>query len=169
MSTMERLQDSAIVFAAGYVATKAMEQIGMKTYRWEPEGDRQREEQVRPGPPFVVAADNLSKRILGLQLGEDALHRAGMALHQLSGVAWAPVYMWLRRVAGFGPIAAGLATGASQSLLLDEIVTPAIGASAPNRDYPLTTHLRGLVGHLGYGLAIAGVVEAGWQAVGRRP
>ena len=66
-----------------------------------------------------------------------------------------------------GPVAAGLVTGASQSLLLDELITPAIGASAPNRAYPASTHLRGLAAHLAYGLGIAAVTETVWKATGK--
>lgn len=71
--------------------------------------------------------------------------------------------MWLRRSRQMNPISAGLLTGASQTLILDEGITPAFGFSAPNLDYPLLTHLRGLVAHLAYGLTLAGVTEAGWK------
>ena len=51
------------------------------------------------------------------------------------------------------------------SLILDEGVVPALGLSAPNRDYPLLTHVRGL--------ARAVPQMAGWrhfpEAKGRRP
>lgn len=95
--------------------------------------------------------------------------KAGMALHYGAGLVWAPLYQQLRRRTAMGPITAGLATGASQSLLLDEVITPAIGASAPNRDYPVSAHLRGLAAHLAYGLAIAAVTEAGWKVTGAGP
>ncbi|MDP9445176.1 MAG: hypothetical protein M3P83_12820, partial [Actinomycetota bacterium] len=64
------------------------------------------------------------------------------------------------------PLTAGLATGAAMSLIADELMTPAFGFSAPNLDYPLVTHARGLAAHLTFGLAVAGVVEAGWTATG---
>jgi hypothetical protein len=74
----------------------------------------------------------------------------------------------LRRRTGMSPLTAGLATGASMSLILDETITPAIGASAPNRDYPLSTHLRGFVAHLAFGLAVAAATEVGWKLLTRR-
>jgi hypothetical protein len=49
---------------------------------------------------------------------------------------------------------AGLVTGASLSLLINEGLTPLLGFSAPNRAYPLVTHLRGFVAHLVYGLGV---------------
>ncbi len=65
----------------------------------------------------------------------------------------------MRRWTELGPIQAGLLTGAVQSLLVDEGLTPLLGFSAPNRDYPLVTHLRGVVAHLAYGLGIAATAE----------
>jgi hypothetical protein len=35
-----------------------------------------------------------------------------------------------------------------------------LGFSAPNRDYPLATHLRGLAAHPAFGLGVAGTTEA---------
>lgn len=59
--------------------------------------------------------------------------------------------------------------GSAMSLIADEAMTPALGFSAPNRAYPLVTHLRGYLAHLAFGLAVAGVTEAGWCLRGRRP
>ncbi len=63
----------------------------------------------------------------------------------------------------------GLATGAAMSLIADEAMTPLLGFSAPNSAYPLSTHLRGFVAHLVFGLAVAATTEAVWAARGRRP
>ncbi len=168
MNRKKLIQDATIATAAGYVGTKAMEQIAMKTYQLEPEKARQREDEARPGPPPQLAADKLSRRVLGVELADDQLQKAGMAFHYLAGVSWTPTYVLLRRFAGWNPIAAGLATGASLSLIVDEIMTPAIGASAPNRAYPPSTHIRGFVAHLAYGLTVAAVVEVTWKLLGRR-
>lgn len=55
------------------------------------------------------------------------------------------------------------------SVIVDELMTPAFGFSAPNLDYPLATHARGFAVHLVFGLAAAAVFEAGWAASGTRP
>ncbi len=169
MSAQPVLTDAVLASAAGYAGTKAMEQFNMKTYALESEQDRKREEAVRPGPPFVEAARNLSTRVLGVELSEEQAKKAGMAFHMLTGPAWAPVYVLMRRKLGWGPMTSGLAAGASLSLILDETITPAIGASAPNRDYPASTHLRAFAAHLVFGLAMAGVFEAGSKLLGTRP
>lgn len=55
------------------------------------------------------------------------------------------------------------------SLVVDEGLSPALGYSAPNRAYPLVTHLRGLLAHLAFGAAVAAVTETGWALLRRRP
>lgn len=145
-----------------------VEQFNTHAYAFEPEVDREREESVRPGPPFRLAAENLSERVLGVELDEDRAAKVGMGFHYLAGLSWTPVYRLLRRKLGWGPLTSGLASGASMSLLLDETITPAIGASAPNDRYPVSTHVRAFAAHLLFGLAVAGVVEAGWKLLGRR-
>lgn len=165
---MGLIKDAVVATAAGYAGTKAMEPVAMKLMELESPEDQQREQEVRPGPPFVLAADNLARRVLGIELDDEAKQKVGMAFHYLAGLSWAPVYQLLRRRTGLGSVAAGLATGASMSLILDETITPAIGASAPNGDYPLSTHARGFVAHLAFGLAVAAVTEVGWKVLGRR-
>jgi uncharacterized membrane protein YagU involved in acid resistance len=168
MPTKELIQDAALAGVAGYLATTVMEQFNMRAYPLEPPDDREREESVRPSPPFQLAAENLSERVMGVELDEDRAKKAGMAFHYLAGLSWTPVYLLLRRKLGWSPVASGLVSGASMSLLLDEIVTPAIGASAPNDRYPASTHVRAAAAHLVFGLTVAGVVETGWKLMGRR-
>lgn len=85
-------------------------------------------------------------------------------------VSWAPVYAYLRRRRpGLRPVPAGLVMGSAMSLVADEAITPALGFSAPNRAYPLSTHLRGFAAHLAFGLAVAALTEAMWCLRGRRP
>ena len=48
------------------------------------------------------------------------------------------------------------------SIIADELMAPAFGFSAPNLEYPLSTHIRGFAAHLVFGLAVAASVETGW-------
>jgi hypothetical protein len=123
VAVIDKLTDAAIAAGAGFAGTKAMEQFNMKTYQLESEEDREREEAVRPGPPPRMAAEKLSSRVLGIELDEAQAMKAGMVFHQLTGLSWTPVYVLLRRRLGWSPVAAGLATGASMSVILDEIIT----------------------------------------------
>jgi hypothetical protein len=157
--------DLILAAAAGYVGTKAMEPVSMKLYDMESAADREREDAVRPGPPYRIAAEKLSRHV-GLDLSDEQLDRLSLAFHYGLAIQWAPLYPLLRRSTGWSPPIAGLATGAAMSIVADELITPAFGFSAANLDYPLSTHLRGVIAHLVFGLAVAGTVEAGW-AVGR--
>jgi len=147
----------------GYVGTKVMEPVSMKLYEWEPEADRRREDAVRPGPPYLIAARKTAQ-LLGLDRGEQQLETLGtIGFHYGLGVGWGMVYPALRGTTGLHPVWAGLLTGATLSLVVDEGLTPVLGFSAPNRAYPLVTHLRGVVAHLAFGLGVAATAELlGW-------
>jgi uncharacterized membrane protein YagU involved in acid resistance len=160
--------DLALAPVAGYIGTKVMEPVSAKLYELESEQDRAREDAVRPGPPYMLAAQK-SADLLGLKLSDKQMERLSLLFHYGLAIQWAPLYAVLRRRTSLGPPAAGLATGAAMSLLADELMTPALGFSAPNRSYPLSTHVRGFVAHLVFGLGVAVTTEAGWRLLGRRP
>ncbi len=153
----------------GYVGTQVMEQVSMKLYQHEPEEDRQKEEEVRPGPPFFIAARKITEA-LGLELSEEQLQYVAMyGFHYGLGMGWGPTYNFLRRWTDLNPISAGLLSGALMSLVVDEGITPLFGFSAPNRYYPLSTHLRGFAAHLAFGLGVAGTSEViYWLGSNRR-
>lgn len=143
---------------SGYLGTKVMEPVSIKLYEWEPAAARQQEDAVRPGPPYQIAAQKTTK-LLGMQLTDQQLEQAGMLFHYGLGMSWGPVYTLLRRFTPLHPLLAGLLTGTAMSLIVDEGLSPALGFSAPNRAYPLVTHLRGFAAHLAYGLGVAATVE----------
>lgn len=107
--------------------------------------------------------------LLGLHLSDAALDKASLVFHYGLAVTWAPLYPILRRATSLGPVPAGLLTGASMSLLVDEGLTPLLGFSAPNRAYPLATHARGVAVHLVFGMAVAAVTETAWALLRRAP
>lgn len=155
------MTDLALAPVAGYVGTKLMEPVGAKLYGLGPEQDRRREDEVRPDPPYAIAARKTAD-LLGVTLTDKQHERLTLAFHYGLAIQWAPLYPLLRRKTGLGPITAGLATAAAMSPVADEMMTPALGLSAPNRAYPLSTHLRGFVGHLVFGLGAAATTEAAW-------
>lgn len=159
MTQQALLADVGIGLIAGYVGTKVMEPVSMTLYAWESADARRQEDAVRPGPPYEIAARKTTE-LLGLKLSEEQIQTLGTTLfHYGLGMSWGPVYTLLRRQTGFSPVAAGLATGLSLSLIVDEGLTPLLGFSAPNRAYPLVTHVRGVLAHLAFGLGVAVTVE----------
>ncbi len=156
----ELVSDIGVGMIGGYVGTQVMERVSMKLYELEPEEDRQKEDEVRPGPPFVIAARKTTEA-LGIELSEKHLQNlATYGFHYGLGMGWGPTYNFLRRWTDLGPVSAGLLSGAAMSLIVDEGMTPLLGFSAPNRAYPLSTHLRGFAAHLAFGLGVAGTAEA---------
>ncbi len=55
------------------------------------------------------------------------------------------------------------------SLLVDEMLVPALGLSPPNRAFPAVTHIRGFLNHLVYGAAAALTAEALYWFTGTAP
>ena len=168
MNLRRTLTDLALSAVAGYVGTKAMEPVSMRLYQWESDAARAREDAARPGAPYRIAAEKLS-RLAGLDLDEKRLDQLALVFHYGLALQWAPLYPLLRRRTQLAPFPAGLLTGAAMSVVADELMTPAFGFSAPNLDYPLVTHLRGFAAHLVFGTAVAATVEAGWAVLRQQP
>lgn len=72
MSIRQKISDAGIGLIGGYVGTQVMERVSMKLYELEPEEDRKREEEVRPGPPFEIAARRTTEA-LGIELSEEQI------------------------------------------------------------------------------------------------
>ncbi len=159
MQNQTAIADVGIGLIGGYVGTKVMERASMTLYQWESEEARRQEDAVRPGPPYELAARKITG-LLGFRLSDQQIQTVGTGLfHYGLGMSWGPVYTRLRRRTGLNPVAAGLGTGAAMSLIVDEGLTPVLGFSAPNRAYPLVTHLRGVLAHLVFGLGVAATAE----------
>jgi uncharacterized membrane protein YagU involved in acid resistance len=162
------LVDIGIGLIAGLVATKVTEFAQEAFYRPMPESIKTQEEQVRPGPPPKVAARKAAAA-LGYHPDDQQLMPASMAIHYGLGVAWGPLYGLLRRHSRMEPLGAGFVSGAAMSLIVDEALTPAFGFSAPSRDYPTITHVRGFLNHLVYGAAVTLTAEALYRLTGTEP
>ena len=163
------LADIAVGLFAGLVATQVTNLAQGPLQCMTPDSVGQQEKRVRPGASSsVVAARKVAYHLDGSP-GQQTVGSLGKAIHFGIGMAWGPVYGLLRRHGGLGPFGAALASGAAMSLILDEGVVPALGLSAPNRDYPVFTHARGFLAHLVYGAAAALAAEGLGRLVGWIP
>ncbi len=164
MQLKQLLSDIPVGMFSGYVGTKVMERVSMKLYEWEPEAYRRQEDKVRPGPPYEIAARKTTQ-LLGLHLSDTQVQTLGMIVfHYGLGMSWGVVYTLLRRMTTLNPLVAGILDGASLSLLVDEGLAPLLGFTAPNRAYPLVTHVRGFLAHLAYRLSVAATAESVYAA-----
>jgi uncharacterized membrane protein YagU involved in acid resistance len=161
---MRIARDLLVVGAAGLASTRLMSAVTTRFMQLQPQEDRRLEERVSPGIAYEVAARKTSAA-LGMNLTDDQAARLGMAIHYGLGIGWAPLYLVLRRGAHLHPFMAGVATGMSMNLLVDEVANTVFGFAAPPQDYPISTHLRGAVGHLTYGLALAATAEWLWSGL----
>jgi uncharacterized membrane protein YagU involved in acid resistance len=168
MSTATLLRDAAIGAGAGLLGAKVMSPATSKLYEFQTEEAKKKETEASDGTAYNVAAKKTAG-VVDVELSEQQAAKAGTTLHYALGMAWAPVYMWLRRSRGWSPWGAGMAAGASMYVLVDEVANPIFKFTPPPQKYPLVTHLRGLAGHFVYGLGLAAGVEAGWRLVGGRP
>ena len=154
------LVDVAVGISAGLLATWTTDLAQGPLRRTTPDRIKRREERVSPGPSSSHVAARRIAEELGRPLDDRRVGAAAKAVHYGLGMAWGPVYGLLRRHGGLRPLGAGLVAGASLALIVDEGLTPALGFSAPNRDYPAVTHIRGFLAHLVWGAAAALTSEA---------
>jgi hypothetical protein len=167
VETKELITDAALVGLAGFGAAQVMGKATTFMYEQTTDEAKEQEENASYGVAYNVAAKKTAA-LAGKELSQEQASKAGNALHYALALGWVPVYMLARRRFGMTPFGAGVASGLSMAVLVDEIANPLLGFTPPPQKYPLVTHLRGLAGHLVYGLGVAGLVEAGWKATGRR-
>jgi hypothetical protein len=167
VETKELITDAALVGVAGFGAAKVMGKATTFMYEQQTDEAKQQEKDESYGVAYNVAAKKTAA-LAGQGLSQKQASKAGNALHYALALGWVPVYMVARRRFGMTPFGAGAASGLSMAVLVDEIANPLLGFTPPPQKYPLVSHLRGLAGHLVYGLGVAGLVEAGWKLTGRR-
>lgn len=161
--------DIAIGLFAGLVATQVTN-LAQRPLQWmTPASIEQQEKRVRPGDSSSLVAARRVADYLNRSPDQQQMALLGKAIHFGVGTAWGPVYGLLRRYGGLKPFGAGLTAGAAMSLILDGGVVPVLGLSASNRDYPVFTHVRGLLAHLAYGAAVAMAAEGFGRLAGRSP
>lgn len=78
MRATRTLLDAGLAVAAGYLGTRAIEPVSARLYELEPA--RVREDAVRPGPPYRIAAEKLSQAA-GFELSEERLDCLALAFH----------------------------------------------------------------------------------------
>lgn len=153
------LLDIAVGLAAGLLATKVTNLAQGPLRRLTPKRARRRERRVSPVHSSSLAAAEKLAPVLPIVATPETKKAVGAAIHYSTGMVWGPTYGLLRRYAKWHPLAAAAASGTAMSLMLDEALVPQLGLSAPNRAYPVATHLRGVAAHLVYGAALAIAVE----------
>jgi hypothetical protein len=159
LRTKDVISGAAVGVMGGYVGTMVMNPLTTKLQELAPEADKQREKAVSPGSPYKIGAQRAAD-LVGVKLSEKQLETAATAMPYSVGIGGGLLYVGLRRIVRMNPVLAAFASAMALFIIVDEGLTPTLGWSAPNRQYPLSTHLRGFLGHLFYGAAVAITAEA---------
>jgi Protein of unknown function (DUF1440) len=137
---------------AGVVATAVLDLVTNYLYAQESRSTRAREDRARSGKTaYETAAEKLAG-MFGARLSRPQRKRLGGIIHWTLGIGAGAAYATyarrrpsLRR--GFG---AGFGTAFWAAV--DEGLVSLLGLTPPPRAFPAATHLRGLAGHLAFGV-----------------
>jgi uncharacterized membrane protein YagU involved in acid resistance len=168
MAVRDTAVDLAVGVAAGFVATKVTDRVQRSLYRLTPESEKAREPRFPKGSSAMVAAQKTAE-LLDVEPDKDGLRALKSAIHYGLGLGWGGLYGLLRRHSQMTPIGAGTVTGASLSLIIDEALNPALGITAPSHRYPVSSHVRGFLTHIIYGLVLAAAAEGLYRLTDRTP
>jgi hypothetical protein len=132
---------------AGYTASRAMDAATTWFYGRQSDESKVRENELAPGGALVQLGKQLGGAF-GRDLDDKEAGRIGLAVHRTLGVGYG---IAAARLIGRGvpPLAAGMAAGTAGLVLIDEGT-----AITQFFEYPVESHLRGVVGHTTLGLAI---------------
>ena len=159
MRTRNVVSGAAAGVIGGYVGTRVMNPVTTKLQELAPEADKEREKAVSPGSPYKIGVQKAAD-LAGVKLDEKQVEQAASALPYTVGIGGGLLYVILRRGLRMNPLLAALVSAMALFVVVDEGLTPSLGLSAPNLEYPLSTHLRGFLGHLAYGAGVAVTAEA---------
>lgn len=139
---------------AGGLATWLMDQVTTGLVESQSREDREREAAARPNGESSVG--NLLDRIdavTGRPLAGPGRDRAATLLHYALGVVPGAAYGVLRRRLPSLAAGGGLVYGLLLFVGNDEVLNTELGLAGPYAAYPLSSHIRGLVGHAVLGVA----------------
>jgi hypothetical protein len=129
----------------GYAASRAMDAATSVFYARQTDGSKAREEELAPGGTLVQLGQQLGQAA-GRELDAQQAGRLGLMVHRTFGCLYGVAAAGLVR-RGVAPLKAGLTVGAAAWVVVDE------GTALPTfTDYPVESHLRGVVGHGTFGL-----------------
>lgn len=152
---------------AGLIATRVTDWVQRPLWQATPDSEKAREPDAPDGSSAMTAARKTAE-ICEVDAGDDDLDILKNTIHYGLGAGWGLLYVVLRRNCSMGILTSGMLTGTALSLIIDEALNPALEITPPADAYPMSSHIRGLLAHLVYGLAVAGATEALHLAVKQR-
>jgi hypothetical protein len=152
------MRDLAIGAAVGYCSSRAMDQATSWYLERQSEASKQREEEIAGGGTPELVGKKLARLVGRDDVTDEAAIRIGSVVHRSLGMAFGMAAAALARKV-VRPLTAGIATGAAAFVVVDEAFLSAL-FTPPPWAYPFERHLRGVVGHLGYGVTAGAMLSA---------
>jgi hypothetical protein len=137
---------------AGAVATWALDLVTTWLYEREPGRARQQEDRARQGRTAYEAAAEKAARRLGRQLTGNERRRLGAAIHWALGIGAGAAYSAFGRRIPALRRGGGGAFGTTFWAAVDEGLVSLLGLTPPPKAFPWETHVRGLSGHVAFGI-----------------
>lgn len=146
------LVESLVGAIAGVVGVWALDRVDWTLYGRESEEARRRTRHARPNGQDP--AHNIASTVAGLfgKTLPPQPNPAGIGVHYGLGVSAAMAYAAMRGRFPAISLGGGALFGALLWLTQDEALNTLTGAGGKPQDYPATTHLRGLIAHIAFGL-----------------
>lgn len=161
METSLRNNDILKGTAAGFAGMTSMHYLmTWPIYKMEDEATVRKEKKLKP--MGREAPEVMSLKIadaFNVELSDKQIKAASKVCEYSLGVAQAVLYQKFYRKVPMLSAGKGLLYGFGLFLIMDELVVPRMGFSGPTSKYPWQTHVRGLMGHLMYGLTTHLVVS----------
>ncbi len=150
------LTDAALGALAGVAATAAMGPLTTYLAKRQPESAKRQEKAVaeRLGAPPTVKVAEKAAAAVGTSLPARRRPLAGNVVHYGFGTFWGAALGALAARWRTLPPGTGVALGILLWMSIDEGALPALGLAGKAREYPRETHVRGLAGHLLYGVVL---------------
>lgn len=145
---------------AGAVGVWALDQVTWAMWNREDPEALEQERRARPDgldPAHMMA--NRAAQAMGIELSPKQPNLPGLIVHYSLGVLPGSLYGVLRYEMGGLETGRGAFFGLGLGIFQDQLINSAIGTSGAPTEYPQEAHIRGLVGHVVYGVVTDTVLE----------
>jgi len=121
-------------------------------YARQSDAAKAREEGVYPGGAILDAGRQVAAVMKIDDPSDDQIEQVGIRSHRAVGMTYGAIAATLVGL-GVPPMAAGALTGMAAFVLVDEIMN-AVQLEPSPTDFPIEAHMRGLLGHATFGVAL---------------
>jgi hypothetical protein len=139
---------------AGTVATWVMDVVTTRVQQSQSPADKRKEQAAWPNGQWAVAnLVDLGGRLTGVKVADRYRPAVESAIHFGLGAVPGALYAVARDRLPLVGAGRGLIYGLLLFALNDEFLNTALGLAGPPSAYPMSSHVRGLVGHVTLGVA----------------